>query len=41
MKKILSFVLAMVCLLALAGCGGGAKKADAPAPKARRKKCCG
>ncbi|MBQ9572447.1 MAG: transporter substrate-binding domain-containing protein [Acidaminococcaceae bacterium] len=38
MKKILSFVLAMVCLLALAGCGGGAKKTDAPAPKAPAEK---
>ena len=38
MKKILSFVLAMVCLLALAGCGGGAKKTDAPASKAPAEK---
>ena len=38
MKKILSFVLAMVCLLALAGCGGGAKKTDAPDSKAPAEK---
>lgn len=30
MKKILSFVLVMVCLLAFAGCGGHAPKAGAP-----------
>ena len=30
MKKILSFVLAVVCLLAFAGCGGHAPKAEAP-----------
>ncbi len=31
MKKIMCFVLTMICLLAVAGCGGGAKKADATA----------
>ncbi len=33
MKKILCFVLAILCLLAVAGCGGGAKKAEVPAQK--------
>ena len=31
MKKIMCFVLTVICLLAVAGCGGGAKKAEAPA----------
>ena len=31
MKKIMCFVLTMICLLAVAGCGGGAKKAESPA----------
>lgn len=31
MKKILSFILAVMCLLAVVGCGGGGKKAEAPA----------
>gem|GEM_PF-328757 len=34
MKKVVSFVLTVICLLALAGCGGGAKKTEAPAPNA-------
>ena len=38
MKKIMSFVMAIVCLLAFAGCGGGAKKTDAPAQKAAAEK---
>ena len=33
MKKILCFVLSILCLLAVAGCGGGAKKAEVPAQK--------
>ena len=36
MKKILSFVLAIVCLLAVAGCGGGAKKTEATGEKVLR-----
>ena len=31
MKKLLCFVLTVICLLAVAGCGGGTKKAEAPA----------
>ena len=31
MKKLLCIVLTVICLLAVAGCGGGAKKAEAPA----------
>ena len=31
MRKIMCFVLTVICLLAVAGCGGGAKKADATA----------
>lgn len=33
MKKILCFVLSIICLLAVAGCGGGAKKTEAPSQK--------
>ena len=33
MKKILCFVLMIVCLFAVAGCGGGDKSAEAPAQK--------
>ena len=33
MRKILGVVLAVVCLLSLAGCGGGTPKAETPAPK--------
>jgi polar amino acid transport system substrate-binding protein len=33
MKKILCVVLAIICMLAFAGCGGGANKADAPGQK--------
>ena len=36
MKKILCFVLAIICLLAVAGCGGGTKKAEAPGEKVLR-----
>jgi len=34
MKKILCLVLTVMCLLAVAGCGGGEKKAAAPAAQA-------
>ena len=33
MKKILYFVLTMVCLFVLGGCGGGTQKAEAPVQK--------
>ena len=33
MKKFLCFVLTMVCLFVLAGCGGGVQKTEAPAQK--------
>ena len=33
MKKILSFVLGIICLLAVAGCGGHAPQAGAPSHK--------
>ncbi|MBR4909275.1 MAG: amino acid ABC transporter substrate-binding protein [Acidaminococcaceae bacterium] len=36
MKKILCFVFAIICLLAVAGCGGGTKKAEAPGEKVLR-----
>ena len=38
MRKILCFVFTIICLLAVAGCGGGEKKADVPAPKAPAEK---
>lgn len=36
MKKVVSLVLAIICLLAVAGCGGGTKKAEAPGEKVLR-----
>ena len=33
MKKILCFVLSILCLLAVAGCGGGTQKAEVPVQK--------
>jgi polar amino acid transport system substrate-binding protein len=33
MKKILCFILTIICLLAVAGCGGGTEKAGVPAQK--------
>ena len=38
MRKILCFVFTIICLLAVAGCGGGEKKADVSAPKAPEEK---
>lgn len=36
MKKVVSLVLAIICLLAVAGCGGGTKQAEAPGEKVLR-----
>ena len=36
MKKILRFVFAIICLLAVAGCGGGTKKAEVSVEKVLR-----
>lgn len=36
MKKIVCIILAIICLLAVAGCGGGTKKAEAPGEKVLR-----
>lgn len=33
MRRIMSLVLTIICLFALAGCGGGTKKTEAPAQK--------
>ena len=33
MRKIMCLVLTVICLLALAGCGGGTKNAEAPVQK--------
>ena len=40
MRKIMCLVLTVICLLVLAGCGGGTKNAEAPVQKQAAEKCC-